>query len=248
MLCEGKVALVTGGGRGIGKAVALELASEGADVAIWDLFIPGLEETSASIERIGRRALGMRVDVSREEDVEKGVREVVERFGRIDILVNNAGICRVGSVEEIDGDEWDEVFAVNVKGTFLCSKYVMGIMKKQGSGVIINLGSLSGKVGGIATGAHYAASKAAVMCFTKSLARELAPFGIRVNAISPGVVETDMTLGITGGNWDVYLRSIPLGRIGKAEEVAAVAAFLASDRSSYITGEIIDVNGGQLMD
>jgi 3-oxoacyl-[acyl-carrier protein] reductase len=140
------------------------------------------------------------------------------------------------------------MFAVNVKGVFLCSKAVMGLMMKQKSGKIINLGSLAGKVGGIATGAHYAATKAAVICLTKSLAKFLGPYGVRVNGLAPGVIETDMTRMITGGDWKNFQATIPLGRIGDVKEVAKVAVFLASDDSSYLTGEIIDINGGQFMD
>jgi 3-oxoacyl-[acyl-carrier protein] reductase len=173
---------------------------------------------------------------------------VVKEFGRIDILVNNAGICQVTPVDQIEEKDWDRMFAVNVKGVFLCSKAVMGFMMKQKSGKIINLGSLAGKVGGIATGAHYAATKAAVLCFTKSLAKFLGPHGIRVNALAPGVIETDMTRMITGGDWRNFLATIPLGRIGDVKEVAKVAVFLASDDSSYLTGETIDINGGQFMD
>jgi 3-oxoacyl-[acyl-carrier protein] reductase len=166
----------------------------------------------------------------------------------IDILINSAGICQVASIEETSAADWDRVLGVNLKGTFLCCRAVMGVMKRQRSGRIINLGSVAGKVGGISVGAHYSASKAAVMCFTKSLARELAPHGINVNAIAPGVIESDMTRGITGGDWTHYLSTIPLGRIGRADEVGRVAVFLAGGDSDYLTGEIIDVNGGQFMD
>jgi 3-oxoacyl-[acyl-carrier protein] reductase len=173
---------------------------------------------------------------------------VHKAWGRIDVLVNNAGICRTASIEEISGTDWDRILGVNLKGTFLCCRAVMGEMKRLKSGKIINIGSISGKVGGIAVGAHYSASKAGVMCFTKSLARELAPFRVNVNAIAPGVIETDMTREITAGDWGKYLAGIPMGRIGRPEDVARVAVFLASADADYLTGEIIDVNGGQLMD
>jgi 3-oxoacyl-[acyl-carrier protein] reductase len=248
MRCEGKVAVVTGGGSGIGVAIALALVKEGAKVAVWDVKEQETMQAADKIKLSGHSAMVMKVNVSAGTEVKLATRQVLDNWGRIDILVNNAGICQVVPIEEITEADWDRVLAVNLKGTFLCSQAIMGVMKSQGSGKIINLGSVSGKVGGIAVGSHYSASKAAVMCFTKSLARELAPFGVNVNAIAPGVIETDMTQGITGGNWDNYLSMIPLGRVGTVDEVAKVALFLASDESSYLTGEIIDVNGGQFMD
>jgi 3-oxoacyl-[acyl-carrier protein] reductase len=246
--CAGKVAVVTGGSRGIGKAIATALARAGANVAIWDIDPAASRMAAAAITATGREALALTVDVSLGSEVRAATQQTLDRLERIDILVNNAGICKVSPIEHISEADWDRVMAVNVKGTFLCSQAVMGIMKAQKSGTIINSGSVAGKVGGIAAGAHYSASKAAIMCFTKSLARELAPYGIRVNAIAPGVIETDMTRGITDGEWTGYLSTIPLGRLGRVDEVAEVVVFLASESAGYLTGEIIDVNGGQLMD
>ena len=248
MRCEGKVAVVTGGGSGIGRAIAIALAKEGAEVVVCDMNEKRATQTKTEIKALGHPAMALVVDVSVGADVKPAIKKVLDTRGRIDILVNNAGICHVTPIAEITETDWDRVMAVNLKGTFLCSQAVMGIMKHRKSGKIINLGSVAGKVGGIAVGAHYSASKAAIMCFTKSLARELAPFGVNVNAIAPGVIETDMTSNITGGDWSSYISTIPLGRIGTVEDVARVAVFLASDESSYLTGEIIDVNGGQLMD
>jgi NAD(P)-dependent dehydrogenase (short-subunit alcohol dehydrogenase family) len=248
MKLKGEVAIVTGGGAGIGRAIALAMAQEGADVAAWDMNEPQAEELAAMIRQMGRKSMAFKVDVSIAPEVYAAVQKVEKEFGRIDILVNNAGICQVTPIDQIEEKDWDRMFAVNVKGVFLCSQAVMKIMLKQKRGKIINLGSVAGKVGGIASGAHYAASKAAVMCLTKSLAKFLGPHGVRVNALAPGVIETDMTLMITGGNWKNFLATIPLGRIGDVKEVAKVAIFLASDDSSYLTGEIIDVNGGQFMD
>jgi 3-oxoacyl-[acyl-carrier protein] reductase len=224
------------------------MAQEGADVAIWDVNETLAEKVAAAVRETGRKSLAMRIDVSQSQEVNEGVQKVAKDWGRIDILVNNAGICEVTPVDQIEEKAWDRMFAVNVKGVFLCSKAVMGFMIKQKSGKIINLGSVAGKVGGIAAGAHYAATKAAVICLTKSLAKFLGPHGVRVNALAPGVIETDMTRMITGGDWRNFLATIPLGRIGDVKEVAKVAVFLASDDSSYLTGEIIDVNGGQFMD
>jgi 3-oxoacyl-[acyl-carrier protein] reductase len=249
MKFQGKVSIVTGGGAGIGEAIALAFAREGAHVAIWDLDGNRAEKVSSTIQEMGHKSIAIQMSVANAREVNASVQRVLREYGRIDILINNAGICQVvPSLEEIKEEDWDRVLAVNLKGVFLCSKAVMGIMKKQKAGKIINMGSLAGKVGGIATGAHYAASKAAVMCLTKSLAKELGPYGVHVNAIAPGVIETDMTQMITGGDWRAYLSTIPLGRIGVVDEVAKVALFLASDEASYLTGEIIDVNGGQFMD
>lgn len=249
MKFQGKVSIVTGGGAGIGEAIALAFAREGAHVAIWDLDGNRAEKVSSTIQEMGHKSIAIQMSVANAREVNASVQRVLREYGRIDILINNAGICQViPSVEEIKEEDWDRVLAVNLKGVFLCSKAVMGVMKKQKAGKIINMGSLAGKVGGIATGAHYAASKAAVMCLTKSLAKELGPYGVHVNAIAPGVIETDMTQMITGGDWRAYLSTIPLGRIGVVDEVAKVALFLASDEASYLTGEIIDVNGGQFMD
>jgi len=246
--CEGKKALITGGGSGIGRAIALALAREGANVALLDVNIEKASEVAKEFESLGKDSIALKVDVSDGSEVEFAINKVLAAWGRIDILVNNAGICRVASIEDTTEADWDLVMAVNLKGTFLCSRAVMKVMKKQKSGKIINFGSVSGKVGGIAAGAHYSASKAGVMCFTKSLARELAPFGINVNGIAPGVIETDMTRSITGGDWDKYISTIPLGRIGTQEEVDKLALFLASEDADYLTGEIVDINGGQFMD
>ena len=249
MKFQGKVSIVTGGGAGIGEAIALAFAREGAHVAVWDLDGRRAEKVSSTIQEMGGKSLAIEMNVANAKEVNASVQRVLKEYGRIDILINNAGICQVvPSIEAIKEEDWDRVLAVNLKGVFLCSKAVMGIMKEQKAGKIISMGSLAGKVGGIAVGAHYAASKAAVMCFTKSLAKELGPYGVHANAIAPGVIETDMTQMITGGDWRAYLSTIPLGRIGVVDEVAKVVLFLASDEASYLTGEIIDVNGGQFMD
>lgn len=248
MILKNQVAIVTGAGGGIGQAIAVALAAEGSHVWAWDVDGKRAAAVAAEIQSRGGQAFSEAVDVSQGEAVRAAVAGIYNKLGRIDILVNNAGICQVAAIADITESDWDRILAVNLKGTFLCSQAVMAIMKRQRSGKIINLGSVAGKVGGIAVGAHYSASKAAVMCFTKSLARDLAPFNVNVNAIAPGVIATDMTQTITGGDWTKYLETIPLGRIGMVEDVAHVAIFLASPRAGYLTGEIIDVNGGQLMD
>ena len=248
MRLKDRVSIVTGAARGIGKAIALEFAREGAQVAVFDLIADQATKVTEQIRAMGRKSIAVGMDISKSAEVNGAIQKVLKEFGRIDILVNNAGICQEAPIEAITEEDWDRVFAVNMKGVFLCSKAVMGTMKRQKSGKIINFGSIAGKVGGIIAGAHYSATKAGVMCFTKSLARELAPFGVNVNAIAPGVIETAMTQMLTKGDWEQFQRIIPLGRIGTVEEAAKVALFLACDDSSYITGEIIDLNGGQLMD
>ena len=243
-----KVSVVTGGAQGLGRAIALELARKGSHLVVGDVNLEAAQRVTEEVHALGRRSLALRVDVSNARDVSEMADRVVKEFGRIDILVNNAGICQVVTIEKMSEEDWDRVMAVNLKGVFLCSKAVMGVMKKQRSGRIVNMGSLAGKVGGIATGANYSVSKAGVICFTKALARELAPYGVTVNAVAPGVIETDMTRGITQGDFTNYLKTIPLGTIGSAEDVSHAVAFLVSDEARYITGEILDVNGGMLMD
>ena len=243
-----KVSIVTGGAQGLGRAIALELARKGSHLVVGDVNLETAQRVTEEVHALGRRSLALRVDVSNARDVSEMADRVVKEFGRIDILINNAGICQVVTIEKMTEEDWDRVMAINLKGVFLCSKAVMGVMKKQRSGRIVNMGSLAGKVGGIATGANYSVSKAGVMCFTKALARELAPYGVTVNAVAPGVIETDMTRGITQGDFTNYLKTIPLGTIGSAEDVSHAVAFLVSDEARYITGEILDVNGGMLMD
>ena len=242
MRLKGKRALVTGGAAGLGLAIASALADEGAQVAIWDWRI---EAAALPPERFPITA---KVDVSSSAMVEAAAGELLARWGGLDILVNNAGICIPGTVLELTEADWDRVLAVNLKGTFLCSKAFARAMQEQRSGKIINLGSISGKNGGIAAGSAYSASKAGIMCFTMSLARELAPFGVNVNAMAPGVIATDMSKGLSRGDYTAYKQTIPLGRVGEPREVGALAVFLAGPESDYLTGEIIDINGGQYMD
>ncbi len=245
---DNKISIVTGAARGLGRSIALDLARREADIVVCDVNLEGTEAVAAEVRYLGRRALSLKVDVSKASDVSRMVDRVMKEFGRIDILVNNAGICQVAPIEEITEEDWDRVMTVNLKGVFLCSKAVMGVMKRQRSGRIVNMGSVAGKLGGISTAANYSVSKAGVICFTKALAREMAPYGVTVNAVAPGVITTDMTLGITKGDFSNYLRNIPLGTIGSPEDIAYAVAFLASEEARYITGEILDVNGGQLMD
>lgn len=248
MRYKDKVALVTGAGRGIGKAIAIALAEEGASIVVNDIDLKSAEETANEIKAMGCKAVLVKADVSNTEQVIGMVEKIIEIFKRIDILVNNAGIFSSVSLEDMTEDEWDKVMSVNLKGVFLCSQAVMKFFKKQQSGRIVNVASLADKVGGIFAGANYAASKAGVISLTKSLARQLAPYGINVNAVAPAVIETEMVKGWPKDIKETLLRQVPLGRFGRPEEVAKTVAFLLSDEAAFITGATIDINGGLLMD
>jgi 3-oxoacyl-[acyl-carrier protein] reductase len=246
--CSEKIAVVTGGDSGIGKAIALALAGEGATLSIWGRSAERGEKVVAGIETAGGEAMFVSVDVSNADQVKVAYEKTIKQFGRVDILVNNAAVAQAKSIESLTQEDWDWIMAVNARGTFLCSQVIMGRMKEAKAGKIINIASGAGKYGSNAAGAHYAASKAAIICFTKCLARELAPYQINVNAISPGPIMTDLLEEVTKGDMQEFLSMIPLRRIGLPEDVSPVAVLLASDDSKFITGEIIDVNGGLFMD
>jgi NAD(P)-dependent dehydrogenase (short-subunit alcohol dehydrogenase family) len=248
MNLRGKVALVTGAGRGIGLGIALALAAEGVRVTVCDINVPLLDEALAQIEALGGQALAFQMDVTSKVQIQRVVAEVVARWGTVDILVNNAGIYEVLPVEEISEAQWDRVLAVNLKGAFLCCQAVIPTMKERRSGRIVNIASSAGKTGGTLAGAHYSASKAGVICLTKQLARELGPFGITVNAVAPGRIDTPMIHSVSDAENEAFAQRTPLGRLGTPEDVAHAVVFLASDRASFITGEIVDVNGGLLID
>ena len=240
---------MTGAGRGIGCAIAIELARQGAHVVLNDVDLQSAESVAEEVEQMGRQSLAVRADVSSEEEVDRMVRQAVEHFSRIDILVNNAGIVTTGPVTEITSETWDRTLAVNLKAVFLCSKSVFPVMMGQSDGRIINIASVAGKRGG---GLHgnscYAAAKGGVIAFTKSLAREGGSYNIRVNAITPALIKTDMLESLPQDKLEAILQSLPLRRMGRAEDVAAAVCFLASDASSFMTGEIMDVDGGLMMD
>lgn len=245
---EGKVALVTGAGslRGIGRGVALALAGEGARVVITDVSKEGLEKVEAELQEHGP-ALGLVVDVSQPLEMEQAVARAEDRFGGVDILVNNAGIARATPFFDITPEEYDQVLNVNLRGTFFTCQAVARriVAQGRGRGVIINLASVAGQTGGGFFGSsHYSASKAGIIGLTKALARELAPQGIRVNCIAPGMIDTDILAGLSSERKAELARATLVGRAGEVWDVARAVLYLASEESSYITGATLDLNGG----
>lgn len=246
MRLRDKVAAVTGGGQGIGRAIALALGREGAAVVVADLDLEAAGRVVGEIEAAAGRALALRANVTRQADAAAIVQGAEEAFGRLDILVNNAGIYPSVDIVDMDEAQWDLVMAVNLKGTFLCSQAAARRMMDQGQGTIVNVASVDAKTR--TTGnAHYAAAKAGVISFTRTLACEMAPHGIRVNAVAPGWIATE-TLKSKSDRWKRAIEEIPVGRLGTPEDVAEAVLFLVSDAAGYITGEVLDVNGGMVMD
>ena len=246
MKLTGKVALVTGAAQGIGKAVALLLARHGADIVVSDINLEKAEETAKEIESIGPKAMAIKVNVASLNDVERMVEAVLKKFGRIDILINNAGITRDKLILRMTEEDWDIVLNVNLKGTFNCTKAVVRHMAKQRSGKIVSIASVVGEMGN-AGQVNYAASKAGVIGLTKTIAREFAKRGINVNAIAPGYIETPMTEVLSDKVKEELKRLIPMERLGKPEDVAEAVLFLVSEESNYITGQVLNVNGGIYM-
>lgn len=256
MLVEGRVAIVTGAAsrRGIGRATALTLAEEGADVVVADRDRGGAEETAAAIRELGRRSLAVATDITNEAETKAMAAAALQAFGRIDILANCAGLTRSTALLDISVDEWDLVLNVDLKGVFLCTKAVLPAMVAQGYGRLVSISSVSGKQGGGVFGsAHYCAAKAGVAGFTKAVAKQMAPYGITANAVAPGLIDTDITVGLVDDETrrrgqERAIASTLVGRIGRAEEVAFLIAYLASERAGYITGEEVDINGGMHID
>jgi len=240
---QDKVVLVTGGAAGIGRLTAEAFAREGAKLAICDVN-PGAG--AAALETLGPDASFAQVDVSVGGDVTAWIEGAADRYGRVDVLVNNAGITRDGLIVRMKEPDWDLVININLRGTFNCSKAAAKIMMKQREGRIINIASVVGVIGNPGQ-ANYVASKAGVIGLTKTVARELAPRGITVNAVAPGFIETDMTAVLSDKVKEAMLAQIPLGRAGKPEDVAGVVTFLASDAAAYLTGQVIHVSGGMYM-
>ncbi len=243
-LLSGKVALITGAARGIGKAIALKYASEGADIAFTDLVINDVAlETVAQLEALGVKVKGYASNAANFDETQEVVAQVVADFGRIDILVNNAGITKDGLVMRMSEGQWDAVIAVNMKSAFNFLHAVVPVMARQKSGSIINMASIAGQTGNPGQ-VNYSASKAGLIAMAKSVAKEMGPRGIRANSIAPGYVLTEMTEVLPQAVKDEFIKLIPLKRGATVEEVANVALFLGSDLSSYVTGQVIAVNGG----
>jgi 3-oxoacyl-[acyl-carrier protein] reductase len=242
---DNKVALVTGAARGIGQAIAIKMAAEGADLIICDLQQDWLAETTQKIEALGRRASGYAVDVSNAQAVQEMVDRAVQAMGRIDVLVNNAGITKDGLLIRMSEADWDAVLDINLKGTFLFTKAVSRIMMKQRSGAIVNVASIIGLIGN-AGQCNYSASKAGVIALTKSSAKELASRNIRANAVAPGFIRSKMTEKLPEEIQKKMLEAIPLGRFGEPEDVANVVTYLASDAAAYVTGQVLTVCGGMV--
>jgi len=251
---KNKVAIVTGSGQGIGKAIALELAKEGAKIVVSDINQESIDSTVEEIKKLGVDVMGVKTDVSNSADVEKMVKETIDKFKTIDILVNNAGIYPFKPFTDLTEEDWDKVLNINLKGIFNCTKNVTKKMMSQKSGSIVNISSIDGAVVGGVVGftgvVHYAASKGGVLGFTRSAALELSHYGIRVNAVAPGAIETPTVKGvmekIPGAKeaMDKVIQMIPMKRLGKPEDIAKTVAFLASDDSCYITGQLIVADGG----
>lgn len=246
MLLTGKIAVVTGSAQGIGQAIATTLAQEGADVVVADLAADRCEETVARVEKLGRRAMAVSVNVGDWDQVKSLIDRVQKEWERIDILVNNAGITRDGLLLRMKEEDWQSVLQVNLTGTFYCVKAVLPTMSRQRSGRIVNIASIVGAIGNIGQ-ANYAASKAAVIGLTKTVAREYASRNITVNAVAPGFIDTAMTQDLSADTKEALLSQIPLKRLGQASDIADAVSFLCSEKAGYITGHVLHVNGGMHM-
>ena len=246
MSLTSQVALITGGARGIGREIALLFAKAGADLALFDVNPQQLEQTVAELRQLGRRAEGCVVDVTDGKQVDDGVAKVLDKLGKIDILINNAGITKDGLLIRMDDAQWDRVLAINLKGTFLCTRAVAKHMLKQRRGRIVSIASIVGLIGNPGQ-ANYAASKAGIIGFTKAVAKELASRGVTCNAIAPGFIKTEMTDALPEPAKQKLMEAIPMGTLGEPLDVAQAALFLVSDAARYITGHVLVVDGGLAM-
>ena len=246
MELQNKLALITGGAQGIGKTISEELVQNGAHVVLGDVNLEGAQATAEAINNNGGSASAVKIDVSNPAEVKQVFDSILKDKKPIDIMINNAGITRDGLMIRMKEADWDRVLNINLKGTFLCSQQAAKQMMKQKSGVIVNIASIVGVMGNFGQ-ANYSASKAGVIGLTKTLAREVASRGIRVNAVAPGFIDTEMTRVLDESVRQSLIEQIPLAKLGLPEDVARCVAFLVSDRSSYITGQVINVNGGMLM-
>ena len=246
MRLENKVALITGGARGIGQAIAMTFAREGADIVVADVNLEIAQKTASDIEGLGRKAMALAMDVTNYEIVEEGINKILDKMGKVDILVNNAGITKDNLILRMSQADWDAVINVNLKGTFNCIKAVSRPMVKQRSGRIISIASIIGLMGNPGQ-ANYAASKAGIIALTKTVAKELASRNINANAVAPGFIQTEMTAKLSEEIKKKMLEAIPLGKLGTPEDVANVCLFLASAESNYITGQTITIDGGMVM-
>ncbi len=246
-MLKGKTAIITGAGRGIGRAIALQFAHHGARVVVnYRNSITQVEELLLIIKKAGGEAIAIRADISKEEEAKNLIDQTIKEYKTLDILVNNAGITKDNLLIRMSEEEFDSVMDINLKGTFLCMKHGAKVMLRQRFGKIINISSVVGIAGNIGQ-ANYAASKAGVVGMTKSAARELSSRGITVNAVAPGFIQTDMTEALSDRVKEASIAAIPLGRFGKAEEVAEAVSFLASEAANYITGQVLQVDGGMIM-
>lgn len=245
-MLKGKIAIVTGAGRGIGREIALTLAKEGVNVSVVDIDLASARATAGEIEKAGANSVALQTDVTNSAQVKSMVEEVMEKFRRVDILINNAGITRDRLLVRMSDEDWNQVLAVNLTGAFNCLREVSRIMIKQRSGKIVNIASIIGMIGNPGQ-ANYAASKGGLIALTKSAARELASRGITVNAIAPGFIKTQMTEVLSEERKQSLFKQIPLARFGEPEDIAQTVLFLVSDNASYITGQVIRVDGGLVM-
>jgi 3-oxoacyl-[acyl-carrier protein] reductase len=246
MKLKDKVALITGGARGIGQAIAMTFAREGADIVVADVNLEVAQKIASEIEALGRKALALEMDVTDYTKVEEGMNKILDKFGKVDILVNNAGITKDNLILRMSQAEWDAVINVNLKGTFNCIKAVSRPMIKQRSGKIVSIASIIGLMGN-AGQANYAASKAGIIALTKTVAKELASRNVNANAVAPGFIQTEMTAKLPEPVKAKMMEAIPLAKLGTPQDVANVCLFLASEEANYITGQVITVDGGMVM-